>query len=340
MTTNKRSGPVIQKRDEEVLWGLLESRVMTREQLAELHFHGSYEMAKKRLAKLARAGFVLERKPPANPGHYFPSLLSLGRKGFDALRETAHLSAFLGMTWNHVSDRVQLAQTTLAHEIELIDHKVALVTAVRGHPSLSIDEFLTWPALFQFYTEELKTGERFLLKPDAFLMVAERDDLEHCCFIEYDRSKEAGCHLMRKAWGYHCFYTSGGFALRNGALREAFKDHPFRVLYFFPNEERRNVIAERLLQVSRPLDGGRIPALLKNQHWLTTSTAFHADPLGPIWLTLAEYSKVTDGTAYDPRHHFTMKRVSVRDRLIASRARLRQLFAEGDESLQSPNQKE
>ncbi len=327
MTRSVERDPVLQARDARLFYGLLESRVMTRAQAAGLYFGGSYEVAKKRLGKLACAGYVREHRPPTNPGHFFPSLLSLGRKGFDALRSTVHLAAFPKMSWEHFIDRVSLAQTTLAHEVKLIDHKVALVAAVRAEPRLRIEEFLTWPALFQFETDELEGGRRFILKPDAFVMVSDGKEAEHSFFLEYDRAKEAGRQLMKKAWGYHRFYATGGFARRSGAPKEAFKEHPFRVLYIFPSEERRNAIAERLLQIHRPDDvHTRTPSVLKNQHWLATSAAYLANPLGPIWLTLAEYWRATEGTAYDPRQHFTSGRISARDRVVATRAQLLSLF--------------
>lgn len=328
MTPNPRpKGPEIQDRDERLFYGLLESRVMTREQLAGLYFDGNYDVAKKRLAKLTGGGFVIERKPCTNPGHYFPSLLYLGRKGFDVLRATEHLAPFPEMNWDHLVDRVQLAQSTLAHEIELVDHKVALMNAVGAHPTIQIEEFLTWPVLFQFETDDIESGRCFTLKPDAFVLASDGTDIEHSFFIEYDRAKESGRQLMKKAWGYHRFYTGGGFARRNGAPKEAFRDHPFRVLYILPSEERRNAISERLLQVNYREDlHRRAPALVKNQHWLTTSDAFRADPLGPIWLTLGEYWKATEGTVYDPRQHVSMVRLSARDRLVSARAVLRNMF--------------
>lgn len=328
MTNNAPRSLELQARDERLFFGLLESRVMTRDQLAGLYFDGNYEIAKKRLAKLTRSGFILERKPRANPGHYFPSLLSLGRKGFDALRAGVHLASFPNMKWDDLVDRVQLAQSTLMHEVELIEHRLAITTAFRTHPVMELLEFLTWPALFQFHTEELLTRKPFILKPDAFFM-ASHGDAEHSFFMEYDRAKEAGRQLMKKAWGYHCYYSGGGFARRNGAPKEDFKEHPFRVLYVFPNEERRNAMAERLLQVHRPEDKhSRIPALLKNQHWLTTSAACLGDPLGPIWLTLGEYWRITEGTLYDPRQHFTTTRVTARDRFTRAHAALRSLFTQ------------
>ncbi len=321
--------PVIQARDTQLLSGLLESRVMTREQLAKLYFAGNYDVAKKRLQKLTKGGFVHERKTEANPGHFFPSMMSLGRKGFDAISDTPYLAAFTGMKWEHLVERVQLARSTLAHELELVDHKVAFTQALHGHRSLALGEFLTWPALYQFTTEDWETGKPFVLKPDAQIVALEAGELEHNFFLEYDRSKEAGRHLMKKAWGYHRYYASGGFAVRNGAAKDAFKEHPFRVLYILPSIERRNSIAERLLQICDPGNqGAKKPLLLKNQHWLTTSEEFLADPLGAIWLTLSGYWQATEGTAYDPRSYFTTHRITPRDRLVAEATNLQSLFSE------------
>ena len=326
------SGPALQARDTQLFAGLLESRVMTREQLAKLYFDGNYDVAKKRLFKLTQAGFVRERKSRANPGRFFPSTLSLGRRGFDALNATPALLPIQGITWEQVADRIDLARSTLAHELELIDHRVAFTAALRGHASLALAEFLTWPALYQFKTVDCESGKELVLKADAQISVLEDDELEHTFFLEYDRSTEVGRQLAKKAFGYHHYYTTGGFSVRSGAPREDFKEHPFRVLYIVPSVERRNSIAERLLQVHNAPDrGARRPALLRNQHWLTTSAQFLAAPLGAIWLTLADYWHATEGTLYDPRSHFTRQRIPPRDRLVAERAELRSLFAQQEE---------
>ena len=325
-SNHEHNRPEIQERDTRLFLGLLESRVMTREQLAELYFSGSYEVAKKRLAKLTKSGFVVERKPKANPGYFFASILSLGRQGFETLRLAQRLPSFskIPMTYEDVVDRVALARSTINHEIELIDHKVALSRALDKHASSSLIQFLTWPAHFQFETGNGEFGKRPpLLKPDAFIVIREEDVGEHSFFLEYDRATEVTSQLARKASGYHYFYTSGGFAERGGLAREDYRQQPFRVLYVLPSQERRNSIAERLLQVGRlgvPQDGQ--PTLMKNQHWLTTSAAFLDDPLGPIWLTLGEYWRATEGTVYDPCDHVTKVRVSARDRLITERVHL------------------
>lgn len=63
----------LQDRDNALLRGLFESRVMTSKHVATLYFEGRAEAAKKRLQKLKTAGFVKERPRRA----YEPSLLFL-----------------------------------------------------------------------------------------------------------------------------------------------------------------------------------------------------------------------------------------------------------------------
>ena len=81
----KNYKPVLSERDRSVFRDLIESRVMTLSQITALHFGGRYEYAKKRLQLLKSVDYVSERKPRQNPGHFFPSMLSLARPGFDAL---------------------------------------------------------------------------------------------------------------------------------------------------------------------------------------------------------------------------------------------------------------
>lgn len=329
-TDTATAGVALQPRDLRVFAGLFDSRVMTREQLMHLYFGGSYDMAKKRLGKLIRYGYLLERKPLANPGVFFPSLLSLAKKGFDALRREGHALARPDISWERLVDRLDRAYSSLAHEVELIDLKVAFVRATRASATLRTEHFSTWPTLFAFETDDIEEGRRYTLKPDAYLEVRERKDNIHSCFLEFDRSTEAGRQLQRKAHGYNAYYTQGGFARRNGGDARTFRDYPFRVLYVVQNEERRNVLCERLAQLGRRGDGGgRALPLYGNQHWVTTASALRRDPLGVIWLTVGEYFRATTDTVYDPRCHVTKTRLIARDQLVAERAALAALFQHG-----------
>jgi hypothetical protein len=96
--------------------------------------------------------------------------------------------------------------------------------------------------------------------------------------------------LARRVYGYQDFYRRGGLAVRHGFTPEAYKDFPFRVLMVLRNEERRNNMAERLLQNDPP-------ALTMG--WLTTFSEIKADPLGAIWMRPLDYREITKGTQYD-----------------------------------------
>jgi hypothetical protein len=85
--------------------------------------------------------------------------------------------------------------------------------------------------------------------------------------------------------------------LRNDSLRatpEAYKDFPFRVLIL--TEERRNNMAERLLQNEPPV---------LTMVWLTTFDEIKTDPLGAIWMRPLDYREITKGTLYDPSRERT-----------------------------------
>ena len=96
-----------------------------------------------------------------------------------------------------------------------------------------------------------------LVKPDGFVRLHEKatdgDLFEHFLFLEVDRSTEHRETLARRAFGYQDFYRRGGLAVRCGATSEEYRDFPFRVLMVLRNEERRNNMAERLLQNDPPV---------------------------------------------------------------------------------------
>jgi hypothetical protein len=58
------------------------------------------------------------------------------------------------------------------------------------------------------------------------------------------------------------------------------------VLFVVPNEERRNNMAERLLQNNPPV---------RTMVWLTTFQEVTTDPLGAIWMRPIDYREVTEG---------------------------------------------
>ena len=307
-------GVELQERDYGLLTGLFESRVMLRAHLVALYFPDQPEYGKKRLQRLLEGEYITERKPKANRGRFLPSFLYLTRKGLAALEGKSALVAAHKLSWEELVKRIDVAASTLHHELEIIDLKVAFTVALRARPPVVLHEFATWPRLFEFTTEHLVSKTEMWLKPDAYIEIHEADDageLEHRFYLEHDRSSEIRQLLAVKAHGYAHFYKSGGLAIRHGLDRAAYKEVPFRVLLTFLNEERRNNVAERLLKE---------PQLLRKQFLLTTLKEVMRDPLGPVWMSLKDYSEATADTMYDPRTYTSDRRVSARDRLVADKA--------------------
>jgi hypothetical protein len=88
-------------------------------------------------------------------------------------------------------------------------------------------EFGTWPRLYQFEATTPAGGES-IVRPDGFIRIHENEDggglSEHAFFLEVDRSSETLATLVSRANGYLDYYRSGGFAVRNGAARSAYKE--------------------------------------------------------------------------------------------------------------------
>lgn len=77
--------------------------------------------------------------------------------------------------------------------------------------------------------------------------------------------------------------------------------------------ERRNNIAERLLQITPPI---------LRLTWLTTLSEVMADPLGPIWIKPDGYRAATNGTPFEVRSRSpsgVYRRQFERDTLVESR---------------------
>jgi len=181
----------------------------------------------------------------------------------------------------------------------VLDVKTALSCAIRNVSHYELIEFSTWPLLYQFQAAQPPLPgtyhpTRVLIRPDGFMRLHEHATdggrFEHVFFLEVDRSTESRETLARRVYGYQDFYRRGGLAVRHGFTPEAYKDLPFRVLMVLRNEERRNNVAERLLQNDPP-------AL--TMVWLTTFSEIKADPLGAIWMRPLDYREITKGTQYD-----------------------------------------
>lgn len=287
----RKAAPIaLQERDLALLRSLFESRVMTAAHAAALHFDGKAEAAKKRLQTLKAAGLVGERPRRAASE---PAVLVLGAKGLSLLRDHGVLAEYPALGSGPLARRSGASDLTIRHELDVMDVKAAVCSALRGSPTLSIAEFCTWPKLLEFETVSFG-GTATVVRPDGFLRVHEReaDDglYEHAFFVEVDRSTETLDTLAAKAAGYLDFYRSGGFAERCGAPRSAFREYPFRVLMVFKTAERRNNMAERLLRGDPPI---------LTQVALATLDDVRRDPFGKVWIRPLDYREATAGTRYD-----------------------------------------
>jgi hypothetical protein len=327
MSEARRTRPGIdwlQERDLAILRGLFESRLMTLTHVTHLYFNGRGEAAKKRIQRLKHERLIRERARRV----YQPSILHLSRRAFAELSSRGMLLEYPTLAWNQLEDRAKVSELTLRHELAVLNVKTALSCAIRNVSHYELVEFSTWPLLYQFQAAQPPLPgtyhpARVLIKPDGFVRLHEQatdgDRFEHFFFLEVDRSTEPRETLARRVYGYQDFYRRGGLALRYGFTREEYKDFPFRVLMVLPNEERRNNMAERLLQNDPP-------AL--TMVWLTTFSEITADPLGAIWMRPLEYRDITKGTQYDPSRPRTgaYRREPAREGLVAAELKKFRLF--------------
>lgn len=281
----------IQERDFQLLLGLFESRVMTIAHIATLHFAGKREATKKRLQKLKAAGLVGERERRVNE----PSVLFLTRQGYALLRNQDLLSSFPQLSPAVFEKRARVSDLTLRHELEVMDVKAAFHSALRKSETFSIAEFSTWPRLHEFKaTRPGCDSADVLVKPDGFIRIQEKEKdgglSEHTFFLEVDRSTETQQTLVNRAGCYLDYYKSGGFALRNGAPRSDYKDFPFRVLFVLKSFQRRNNIAQRLLENRPPI---------RTMVYLSTFSDLLQDPLNRIWVRPIEFSADSGQTVVD-----------------------------------------
>src|ERR1041385_2786948 len=304
----------LQERDRALLRGLFESRIMTAGHIATLFFNGSKEAAKKRLQKLKAAELIGERKRRVSES----SVLFLTHQGIAVLKTEGVLADYPQISAASLQKRAQVSALTLNHELEIMDVKAAFHSAIRVANRFAIAEFSTRPLLYQF--EAFRAGQgnaEVLVKPDGFIRIHEKEPdgglSEHTFFLEVDRSTETQDTLVTRAGCYMDYFRPGGFAEKNGALRSAYKEYPFRVLMVFKNSERRNNTAERLLQSNPPI---------LTQVWLSTFQEVTASPLAAVWISPADYREATSGTPFNIEHrrpYLGYRRQTEREMLVESR---------------------
>jgi hypothetical protein len=281
----RSSAIVIQDRDYDVMRGLLESRTMTRTHAAAIFFDGSYEAAKQRLRMLKAANLIGERERLVNA----PGILFLTSKGYRVLRERGIHLEYPALGVESFARRATGSRYNIEHELEVMDVKAAFHDAFRG-TEVTIDEFSTWPRMFEFLAKRRgQGGMETPVRPDGFIRLAGQG-FAATFFLEVDRSTEVQERVVTQALCYREYYASGDFAVRMGGRREDFARYPFRVLLVMKNVDRRNNTAERLLRANPPI---------LTQVCLTTMRDVIESPRAQIWIQPRGYREAVMGSSFE-----------------------------------------
>lgn len=316
----------ITDRDEDILLGLLESRVMQRRHITAIYFNGQDDGAKKRLQTLRAGNLICEQ----NPGRAVSEKANyrLTATGFEILAERGFVAKLAGVATRSISaqsmaSRLDVSPLTIAHELAVLDIKAALISAFRSRPGFRVAEFWTWPALFEFSY----LGRPF--RPDAFIRL-ERVEGErkfsNVFFLEVDRGTEPQRILMGKLDAYWAYAGSPQFAKFLTGSPEGRLG--FRTLFVFADDHSKGTPSPRLLNCAhwfaQDRSGGARLA------WLSNHADVLRDPTGPIWIRPEEYGQAVAGSAYDCRDGGWVPRgrETPRDGFVAEKLTQRHLVPE------------
>jgi hypothetical protein len=257
---------------------------MTLAHVAALHFDGRPEAAKKRVQKLKAAGVIAERPRKARD----PSVLILTPAGHTMLTERSLLGDFPRLSSQAFAKRSRVSDLTIRHELAVIDVKAAFAPAINRMPGFKVVEFTTWPLLCEFQAQPDQYAT-VRVRPDGFIRIEETtlasEVYEHAFYLEVDRGTETLGTLAKKALFYRHHYSSGGYAVSRGGLREQHTEYPFRVLVVVQGEQRRDNLAERLLSLSPPIE---------TQVWITIADDLCREPLGQVWVRPRDYRRTAN----------------------------------------------
>ncbi len=285
------------ERDLSLLKDLFESRLLSLQQVTEIHFEGRYPSAKRRVAKLRAARFINGKRIRIERSEQL--FVFLTRRGFQLIHESLR-QKYSETSFRNLERRIFVAQRTIEHEHQVVEVKAAFLRAARALP-LSVRSFCTWPKLIEFpATRPVETGDynfgtkiltkESFVQPDGFFRVIHEDGGDHHFYLEVDRSTERRRTLLSKAVGYRDWLNRGGHAKRFGF--DDPKQTPFRVLMVFQTEERRNNFFDTVLRYPRPIKG---------LVWATTFEKLNENPFGSHWLNPLEYHRAVKGHPdFDP----------------------------------------
>jgi len=253
---------------------------MTLSHISALYFDGKREMAKKRMQRLKAEGVIRERPRQRISD---PSVLHLAWKGYVSLRDDGHVDDDSRLSPKTFTRRMAVSDLTLAHEIAVGDVLTACTLALRGNDRFELLEFSVWPRRYTFSVD--REYRRVPVQPDGYIRLLEKnaeDAPEYHFFLELDKGTETIERLAEKCVNYREYHRSGGYAEFCGGTRDDRKSRPFRVLVVCKSQQRRNNLAERLLQFHPPFS---------TMILITTLRECLREPLGEIWLTVAAFKE-------------------------------------------------
>lgn len=289
----------LQPRDLALLADVFESRFITIHHAALLQFadlKAAEAAAKRRLGKMAEAGLL--RRQEGRLGSVLvltetgfrakevKTVYLFTKKAFDVLIEHGILRRIAGDDWDgKLRKRFEgIAESTIAHEVGMLDIKAALYRAICQQAHLRLVEFGIWPLAYEFPVQ--RDGKFMTQQPDGFLHVAEfqpNDDnpRSHYFYIEFDRGTEPLDQIANKVHAYRQHLRTGGFLkwLRRPDARV--DDYPFRVLFVIDTKDaakRRDNICRRISELG-----------IETLTQFTTLPELIKDPLGAIWLSPKSY---------------------------------------------------
>lgn len=245
---------LLTKRDKSICLDLHEHRVLTTEQIFELHFNSSAR-ARVRLRQLYMRGVLARFRPKVNPGslpwHY--TLDELGARIVAAVREID----FERIRFRR--DRVlSIANSPrLRHLVVTNGFFCRLAYAGRTQGSLRLAEW---------WGESRCAFEwKGLVRPDAYGHVINGNRRSLSFFLELDRGTESRSQVEAKLLSYEDVFR--------------FPDAPEALLFCFRTEERERSVREVLRGLPFPV--------------ATTAVALHcSDPLGGVWLPIRSKVRV------------------------------------------------
>jgi hypothetical protein len=84
-----------------------------------------------------------------------------------------------------------------------------------------------------------------LLRPDAYFEITANNRISRF-FVEVDRGTEALHRILERVQQYREIYKTGLFSVSRGGTREKYRSLPFRVLFLFESNSRRDSFLQHL----------------------------------------------------------------------------------------------